>query len=359
MTNIDDQRLLVAGTLLELPYETWNFGDSVAFEGLLAASETVGDEQWARFAQGWARSWATRATPYRRLDCTAPGRAIVALAMRFDDDLLLKAATDLADYLLARPMIYGVYATWEHSPLMAPYGSAAMSDEHIALLADPPPGVFLDCLHFDPPFFLALGAGLEAPRYWRAGLTQAVGYVRLLQVDSGLFDHFVLDGVDGRFGPGWGRGQGWALLGLLDVIETARELPLDDADRAMVVDLEASARALSIEMMRIQREDGHWYAVVTDPESGDEFSTAAFMASGIARAVRMQIVSESEAGEAARRALEATRRSILDDGTLASVSVAVMACTEPSHYAHVPRGYRVPWGQGPAMIALCEHTEVP
>ena len=359
MIALDEQRRLVADTLLALPYETWNFGDSVAFEGLIAASDALGDERWARFAHGWARSWATRATPYCRLDCTAPGRAIVQLAMRFDDPLLLQAATGLADYLLARPMIDGVYATWEHSPLMAPYGSAALSDLELDLLADPPSGVFLDCLHFDPPFFVALGAALKSAHYWRAGLEQAAGYVRLLQTGSGLFDHFVLDGTNGRFGPGWGRGQGWALLGLLDVIETARTLPLNEADRVMVAGLVESARSLALALVRTQRSDGHWYAVVANPDSGDEFSTAAFMASGLARAVRMDIVSDAEAGAAALQALSATRQSILDDGTLASVSVAVMACTQPSHYAHVPRGYLVPWGQGPAMTALCEHTEVP
>jgi unsaturated rhamnogalacturonyl hydrolase len=39
---------------------------------------------------------------------------------------------------------------------------------------------------------------------------------------------------------------------------------------------------------------------------------------------------------------------------LANVSAAVMACTEPTHYDNVPKGFNVPWGQGPALLAPVE-----
>jgi unsaturated rhamnogalacturonyl hydrolase len=337
----------VADHLLTLAYRTWSFGDSVAFEGMVSASTVLGDDRWLQFAHGFTRGWATRAEPYARLDCTAPGLAMVQIYRATQDPLVLQGAIGLAHYLVMRPRIDGVFATWEHSPLQQPYGPERLSTQEEAMLANPPAGVFVDCLHFDPPFLVALGLASGEPALVEEGARQAVGYVRLLQTESGLFDHFVLAGSPRAYGPGWGRGQGWALLGLLDVVD---ELPPDHPCRQ---ELAAAAARLIAAMIRLQRDDGHWYAVVDDPASGDETSTAAFMAAGMLRAAGSSI-SGDEARAASRRALEAALESTDKDGILAGVSAAVNACTNPTHYAHVPRGFVVPWGQGPLALALAE-----
>lgn len=337
----------VADHLLTLAYRTWSFGDSVAFEGMVAASTVLGDDRWLQFARGFTRGWATRAEPYVRLDCTAPGLAMVQIYRATQDPLVLQGALGLAHYLVTRPRIDGVFATWEHSPLQQPYGSEQLSAEEAALLANPPAGVFIDCLHFDPPFLVALGAVSGEPALVDEGARQAVGYVRLLQTETGLFDHFLLEGSPRTYGPGWGRGQGWALLGLLDVLD---ELPTDHPCRQ---ELAAAATRLTAAMIRLQRDDGHWYAVVDDPASGEETSTAAFMAAGMLRAAGSSI-SGDEARAASHRALEAALKSTGTDGILGGVSAAVNACTNPSHYAHVPRDFVVPWGQGPLALALAK-----
>ena len=337
----------VADQLLALGYRTWSFGDSVAFEAMVAASAVLEDDRWLRFAHGFTRAWATRSEPYVRLDCTAPGLAMVQIYRATQDPLVLQGALGLARYLVTRPRIEGVFATWEHSPLQQPYGPAHLDAAEEALLADPPAGVFIDCLHFDPPFLAALGSATGDQLLVEEGARQAVGYVRLLQKESGLFDHFVLDGAVRTYGPGWGRGQGWALLGLLDVLD---ELPTEHPCRQ---ELAAAAERLIAAMIRLQRDDGQWYAVVDDPGSGDETSTAAFMAAGMLRAARTAI-SGDEARAASHRALDAALASTGTDGILSGVSAAVNACTNPSHYAHVPRGFVVPWGQGPLALALAE-----
>ena len=56
--------------------------------------------------------------------------------------------------------------------------------------------------------------------------------------------------------------------------------------------------------------------------------------------------------EARDRARSAILASLDDRGQLREVSAAVYASTEPTHYGRVPRGYVVPWGQGPALLAL-------
>jgi unsaturated rhamnogalacturonyl hydrolase len=336
-----------APQLMELDYETWNFGDSTGFEGLLRASDTLGSPELGQFAYGWFRSWATRAHPFERLDCTAPGLAIVLAAEKAGNAALLGQAEALATYLTTRPTLDGVYETWERSPLMEPYGGEAMSEEEKTLLDISPPGVFVDCLHFDPPFFAALARVTGSELWAEEAITQAQGYIRLLQQPHGLFDHFVLRGVpDQTFGPGWGRGQGWALLGMLDVIEQL-DLPPDHP-------ISAAAVALINAMVPLQRPDGHWAVVITDQDSGDEPSTAAFMAAGFIRARKRGLVTDQAIDDSVDRAMDALARDVDDNGLLAGVSRAVMACTTASHYGHVPRGFNVPWGQGPLVLALCE-----
>jgi len=352
--NLDTVRLLLekaAPQLLELEYETWNFGDSTGFEGMIRAADALDSKNLRDFAYGWFRSWATRAQPYKRLDCTAPGLAIVLTAEREKNQGLLDAALGLAEYLTSRRKLGVVYETWERSPLMAAYGGEDMPPEEQVILDSPPGGFFVDCLHFDPPFFAALARVTSNQRWKAESLEQAQGYIQALQKPSGIFDHFVLDGsLERTYGPGWGRGQGWALLGLLDVVE---QLNLPSNHMVSV-----AAVKLIDAMVGLQSEDGSWPVVITDPDSGDEPSTAAFMAAGFFRAHRLGLVSGESYLDAARRALESVMEQVDSEGLLSGVSRAVMACTRPSHYAHVPRGFNVPWGQGPLVLALCEALEI-
>ena len=336
-----------APQLIELEYETWNFGDSTGFEAMIRSADTLDSDELRTFAYGWFRSWATRAQPYERLDCTAPGLAMVLAAEREKNQSLLDAALGLANYLTSRRKIGSVYETWERSPLMAPYGGEELPEEEQRILGAPPGGFFVDCLHFDPPFFAALARVTGDERWRREALEQAEGYIRALQKPSGLFDHFVLDGLGDRtFGPGWGRGQGWALLGLVDVVE---QLELD-------FDHEVARSAISLidAMLKLQSADGSWPVVITDPQSGEEPSTAAFMATGFFRALKLGLVSGGDVTNSAERALDSVTSQCDDQGLLSGVSRAVMACTRASHYGHVPRGFNVPWGQGPLVLALCE-----
>ncbi|MCY7411654.1 MAG: glycoside hydrolase family 88 protein [Salinibacterium sp.] len=343
----------IADGLVQLPFATWNFGDSVAFDALVETTEHTGDERWATFVRAWGRSWATRARPFARLDCTAPGPALVRVAPPYGDATLLAALTDLADYLRARPLLLGAYETWKSTPLLAPYGSPAMSPADHAWLADPPACICVDCLHFDPPFFVRLGVATDDDELVADGVGQALAYIDALQTPSGLFDHFRLAGSDLSFGPGWGRGQGWALLGMLDVIA---DHP-DGISHPSVVAIATSARRQIEAMIGLQRDDGHWPVIVTDATSGNEYSTMAFMVTGFQRAVRLGVIKPAVIRPSVQRATTALKTAFDGLAQLREVSAAVYASTVAEHYQHVPRGYVVPWGQGPALLAVWELIE--
>lgn len=329
------------------PFEGWFYGDSIGFEGLIAAADLFDDRHWSEFVRGFMLGWATRARPYREMDNTFAGRALCILGERTGDDRLLEVGQDLADYLRSRPTIgAGAWISFAAAPLREPYGGGTLPPDEVSLLSSPGPSVYVDCLHFDPPFLVHLGRLLGDAAMVDAGAGQALAYVSMLQDrDTGLFHHFWLERTCKPYVLGWSRGQGWALLGLLDVLD---ELPPSHAAREPLL---GAMRELARGMLQTQRSDGAWWAVAQLPESGPETSTAAFMASGLRRGVERGWLDGVTYMPSAQAAWEATLAELDKSGALRGVSAAVWSSTSIEHYYHVPRGFTVPWGQGPLLLA--------
>ncbi len=340
-----DRLRLVAEVLSRYRFELWRYGDSIGFEGLLAAANVLDEPRWEGWVHGALKAWAGRThRVFRELDNTAPGQALCLVYERTHDDALIEAAVELVEFLESRGTVDGVYVAWEHAPLHAPHGGEPLSAPEAALLHDAGPGIFVDCLHFDPPFLAHLGSLIGDAAMSERAVAQALGHMRLLRDESGLFWHFFLERTQKRYGLGWGRGQGWALLGLLDLLEYV------PPDHPAVTQLRESIVLLADALAALQRDDGGWYAIVNDPGSGDESSTAAFAAAGFARGLVSGVLSDSFA-EPARRAWQYVSDQIDGRGVLGGVSAAVWPCTVRSHYAHAPTGFVVPWGQGPVLVA--------
>ena len=58
----DDERLRhAADVLARYRFELWKCGDSIGYEGLLPASDLLGDNRWQGFVHGAIKAWAGRA----------------------------------------------------------------------------------------------------------------------------------------------------------------------------------------------------------------------------------------------------------------------------------------------------------
>lgn len=338
---------LAADTLTRYPFPVWHYGDSIGFEGLLSASELLGDPQYAHWVHGALKSWAARRLPFRETDNTAPSHVLCEIIERTGDEHLLTAAVELADYLLSRRLVRGVFVSFEEAPLRAPYGGFSLSADEVLLLAEPGAGVFVDCMHFDLPFFAHLGRLTRDASLQGTAVEQALAYIELLQDESGLFWHFWLEKADKRYGYAWGRGQGWALLGMLDLL---RQIPKDHYGYAQIA---ASCHRLCQALAARQNLDGGWSSVVVHPSAGPEASTAAFAAVGFPRAFELG-VADGPIVDASRRAWRRTVECVDERGVLTNVSAALWASTQPLHYLYVPTGFVVPWGQGPLLLAANE-----
>lgn len=334
-----------ADELCQYAFEAWHFGDSVGFEGLLAATDVLADARYEGFVHGAIKAWIPRAEPFGELDATAPGHAFCLAYERTGDGAILDAARRLAEFLVGRRTYRGVYVALERAPLREPYGGAQLSPSERDLLSDPGAGVFVDCLHFDAPFLTHLGRLTGDAALLDAGAAQARAMIELFQdPDTGVFSHFALERTGATYGYGWSRGQGWALHGMLDVLEY---LPRGHADRGLV---EQATVRLAGALVASQHESGHWPALVHEPDVYLESSAACFGAAGLARGVELGVLDASVL-PAAERAWHAALGQLDGAGRLAGISAAVWACTDASHYRAVPTGFQVPWGQGPLLLA--------
>ncbi len=337
----------VADRLMEHAFQGWFYGDSIGFEGLVAATDATGNPRYADFSHGFFRAWGTRRTPWQPDDNTAPGHVMCEVIERTSDAVLRDAVLDLAAHLKARRHVGAVSVTFEDTlrSLRPPYGGVELSAEDRELMKDPGPGIWLDCMHFDPPFFAHLARIAPGAGWNRAAVDEILGCRDLLlNPETGLYRHYWLERTGEARIDGWGRGQGWALLGLLDVAAFA-----GDIDGA--AEVRAEALRLARRMVSYQLEDGHWHAMVHEPRSGPESSTSAFMATAFYRGMAAGLLPEAEFAEPADRAWRAMRGKLDAAGNLTGVSAAVMSALVDQHYWHVPLDQIVPWGQGPVLTA--------
>lgn len=329
--------------LCRYPFRVWGYGDSIGFEGLLAAGELLATSRYDAFVHGMAKGWAARSEPFVEIDNTAPGHAI-CLSSAHRDDVVLAALERLAAFLVDRPLIEGCFQTFAVAPLKEPFGGRDLTTGERQLLADPGAGVFVDCLHFDAPFLTHLGRLTDNPALVDCGVNQARAMVKLLQDSTGIFSHFYLPRTDERYGFGWSRGQGWALLGLLDVLD---QLSPEDPATAELAD---ATLKLAEVIIATQDSSGHWPALIHEADSFRETSAAFFYAVGLARGIESGLFPETWRASA-ERGFSAGLERVKEDGVIAGVSAEIWACTSLDHYRYVPVGFQVPWGQGPFLAA--------
>ncbi len=353
MTTLSEQeRRVVHGVaekLVQHRFKGWFYGDSVGFEGLVAAGDLLGVPTYEDFSRGFFRAWATRMEPFLLDDNTAPGHVMCEIVKRKGDEVLREAVLKLAEHLYTRRRVRGVSITFEDTlrALRQPYGGVPLDAAQQRLMEDPGAGIWLDCMHFDPPFYAHLGAIGAGPEWSQRAVDEILAYGELLfDPELELYQHYWLEKTERAYIRGWGRGQGWALLGLIDVVAHA------DKASARYGDVVARTQSLAEAMRRFQLPDGNWWAMVHEPESGPESSTAAFMATAFYRGIRLGALAEATFRPAADKAFAAMWANLDAEGNLKGVSAAVYAALVQQHYWHVPRDYIVPWGQGPVLTAI-------
>jgi len=329
MDDGEKQRLIVrvAERSMRWPFRSWAFGEAIVLEGLLAATEAASRPDFFGFVHGLARASLGRGVGKVPEDHVAPGRTFLTLYERVGDRAFLDAGLALAAL---------------HRTFPKNRAGARMPRAHV-------PGwrqqIWVDSMDLAPPFLAHLAHVMEDAALFDKAAQDLLSYAELLQESSGLFRHGYEEncGLNGQL---WARGNGWALLGM---VETLSLLPSSHSARTEITQ---RIETLLLALARHQRQDGLWNTVIDDRSTYEETTLAAMTATGVRRAMKAGMRLPPGAARMAERAEDAVLRHIDPDGGLQRVSDAT-PIGEPAMYATRPFGI-FPWGQGPLLLMVCQ-----
>lgn len=313
-------------------FAVWFWGDAIAFDGLLDAAELLTEPAHARFCSGFLQRWQSAAPAWT--DYLAPGLGLVRLIGNAAEGLTPELAKRLLDHYLARTP-RGVTGLHYFRPDLPQFRTT----------------ILVDSLYHVPPFVAACGRLFADRSLYREAFAMWRDHASALSVPGRpLLFHNYEHGSGRHRGYGWGRGNGWALLGLLDLIEI---LPADEQDRRDAVE---QFRDLSASILSLQDDSGFWRTLLDDREAYLETSTAAFFGAAFTKGVRLGLLGRAY-GEAADRAWKALLSRIDPEGGAFGTSAATWAANAPSEdlalYRMAPTEVNV-WGQGAALRFAAE-----
>ena len=355
--NLDEFRglaLRAADLLIPYAWKVWFWGDSIGLEGLLDASELTGNLKYASFVHGLLKGWVAREKQRSEFDYTAPGVALLRAHEMTQDAHLLEAALRHAQFMAEfRKTACGAYVRYENAAIELPpelppdhpdYQSAKARSEGVT---DGGPCVFVDCVHFDGPFFAKLFQVTGQDEYRQLALQNILPQIDLLfDPAADLFHHFWMERTQAKNGILWGRGNGWGLLGLVHTLE---HLPNDDVGGSRLLDV---LRRLSRRLAELQDTSGGWHTILDDSTSYIETSVAAFVVDGFSTAICHGWLEASAFRPVVESAMRFLLTHVEPTGLLSGVSYETFPSTRAEHYRKMPQGAMVPWGQGPLLTAL-------
>lgn len=322
----------VAQRTLRYDFTVWFWGDAIAFDGLLEADELLGEADCGAFCGRFFERWAT--APPGWTDYLTPGRALLRLNAHRPASRLEPAAERLMRWYT------------EETP-KGPGGAHYFRPD----LPQFRTTVLVDSMYHVPSFFAQLGVSTGEQAHFRSAIDIWVSHAEALTGPRGplLFHNYDVGSHRYR-GYGWGRGNGWALLGLADVLEL---LPQDDAQRPA---LAKRFKELSELILDLQDRSGFWRTLLDEREAYLESSTAAFYGAAFIKGMQLRLLDERYA-EPVERAWAAMLSRIDEDGGLFGVSGVTWAATaateDLSLYRAMPTEVNV-WGQGAAMRFAAE-----
>jgi unsaturated rhamnogalacturonyl hydrolase len=322
------QRL--AERTLRFDFSVWFWGDAIAFDGLLDAAQLLSDRTYSQFCERYFEGWQERSPSWT--DYLAPGLALTRLVREGATGLSHLTKRLLDHYLVHTPR--GETGLHYFRPDLPQFRTT----------------VLVDSLYHVPPFIAACAGqshdyelAAESFAMWRDHALALSLPARPLLFHN--YDH----GSGRRRGYGWGRGNGWAILGLVDTIES---LPHNETRKEAI---EAFCR-LANTILVLQDESGFWRTLLDDRESYLETSTAAFYGATFTKGVRLGLVPDTY-GDAAERAWRALLSRIDDEGGAFGTSAVTWAANAPVEdtalYKTAPTEVNA-WGQGAAIRFAAE-----
>jgi rhamnogalacturonyl hydrolase YesR len=194
------------------------------------------------------------------------------------------------------------------------------------IMTDPPEEGFRFSTHWTDDMFMLSSVLSRTPTAaWHARLsTMLTTYANKLQRPDGLFNH-------AQDGPhAWGRGNGFALLG---VTEALTRLPESWPNRAMVLDIYRTHVAA---LAKHQSDDGSWRQVIDEPTSYRELTATAMIVAAMSRGVAHGWIDRATYQPIIDRGWTAVATRVTADGTVKDVCSGTGAGPTKEYYLNRP-----------------------
>jgi len=149
-------------------------------------------------------------------------------------------------------------------------------------------------------------------------------YAAKLQRPDGIYIH----AVDGPHA--WGRGNGFALLGVTDALTY---LPAAWPDRPRVLEI---YRKHVTALAKLQSEDGSWRQVVDEPTSYHELTVTAMTTAAMARGIRLGWIDRATYEPVVNRGWGAVQARVNADGTVRDVCSGTGVGPTKEYYLNRP-----------------------
>ena len=167
------------------------------------------------------------------------------------------------------------------------------------------------------PFLAKAGTFLKEPKYTDEAIKQLELHIEYLKdPGTGLYRH-IWDDRKKKFSEGslWGRGNGWMLVGLVEVTE---ELPDDHPKKKQLI---TEIQRLIEAIILCQDEQGFWRIFLDDVSEKSKIETAgtSILAYGLSKAIRNEWVNPKYA-EYVQNAFDAVISCVREDGMVMNAS---------------------------------------
>ncbi|MBZ5555247.1 MAG: glycoside hydrolase family 88 protein [Acidobacteriia bacterium] len=335
--------------LREGEFIDWTYSMGVVLAGMLQVSDVTGDSRYQDYTLrnfdfifdhlDYFRRQASEFGPqrhgYRRLldmheldDCGAIGAALIK-AYRKKPDPRYRTTIDLvAEFISHKQM--------------------RMKDGTVARPRPQPVSLWIDDLYMSVPFLVRMSELTGDRAYLDDAARQVIQMSERLQnPTTGLYDHswFENTAYDPHFY--WGRGAGWALMAMAELLSV---LPEDHPDRAHVLDIfQRSVQGVAA----VQSGNGLWHQLLDKPDSYLETSASAMFTFAIARGVNRGWLSPVYA-PVAQTGWQAVAQRVRQDGRIEGICVGTTAAYDAVYYCNRPTDLGAMQGYGPVLMAGAE-----
>jgi unsaturated rhamnogalacturonyl hydrolase len=305
-----------------------HWGDGILMLGLLEAADALGEERYAQGARRWLDAHLAEGVNLAEgatWDWGALPLPALALYRRTREEPYLAFARRVCEHITARARRTADGAVVTHAGR---------------------PQLWVDSMYFTAPALLRTAALTGEQPYVEEAAHELEAHARhLLDASTGLFRH-MWDEESGQRSPcPWARGNAWAALATLEVMNA---LPQGHPRRPPLAEM---FRRQMQTVARLQDASGLWHTVLDRPDSYLETSCAAMFALAIVGGVQAGWLP-AEMLTSACRAWDGVHAQVTPEGRVTGVS----AGTPPGDfetYQRVPLGSQT-FGTGFVLLAGIE-----